>query len=291
MSQESSTESEHPSKVERHGNVITISRPEGTYSIIYDTHIGRKKQEIPSGVDGVCFEWTGKYPSTREELREVAYVLANQKPVFDHAFLRRLPLLAVDCSISSIAFAEEMLGPIEFVMGASLFNKIREQVRTTGITRRNFIKTMLARGAALYLSLPTISELGRAGSSLSGIGERQTTELSKLTQRIHPEYKVIILGLRDAVAVQKMQYLLRNQGYKHLLAPRGAAHVGMEDAILASEEERIDFLTRLKPLLPKVLADQETFFQIYEYRLSSSLRWEVARKLEEPRLREIMRPG
>lgn len=96
------------------------------------------------------------------------------------------------------------------------------------------------------------------------------------------------MGLRDAVAAQKMQFLLQNHNYRHLLAPRGAEHVGIEDAIISRETERIDFLTRLKPVLPKVMPDIETFYQINEYRVSDQGRWNVAQRLEEPSLKRII---
>lgn len=289
MSEISSIEPEQPQKIERRGNVVTINKPEGVYSIAYGIHLGEKKQEVPSGVDGICFEWMGKYPSTNEEINEVA--VANQKDLFDYARNNNLPLFAVDCSISPVALVEEVVSPqVEFIVGASLFGKIMERTKATrGFTRRDFLKRMLAGGAALYLTLPNISVFSRFGSSISGIGEEPTAELSKLTQRIHPEYKIFILGLRDAVAAQKMQFLLQKKGYKHLFAPRGAEHVGMEDAILAQESERIDFLSRLRPVLSKVVPDLGTFYQINEYRLSPGGNWEIAQRLEEPSLKAIIK--
>lgn len=287
MSEVGSIEREQP-KIERRGDVVTINKPEGVYSIAYGIHLVEKKQEVPSGVDGICFEWPSKYPSSNDEVQRVAAV-ANQKPLFDYAERNRLPLLAVDCSITPVALAEELVGPLEFIMAGYLFGRMRERVAQKGMTRRKFLKTMLVGGAALYLTLPYVSLFGRLGSSSTGVGEEQTAELSKLTQRIHPEYKILILGLRDTVAAQKMQFLLQNRNYKHLLAPRGTEHVGIEDAILAQESERIDFLSRLRPVLPKVVSDLGTFYQINEYRLLPGGNWEIAQRLEEPSLKAIIK--
>lgn len=272
--------------VERHGNVATIKKPEGLYSIAYGIHIGEGKEIVPAGVDGICFEWVGKYPTTSDELREAA--VANQKPLFDYAERNKLPLLATDCSITLAALAEELVGPLEFIMAAYLYNKMREGVAKRGMTREEFLKLMLWGGGALYLALPNVSFFGRLVSTLTGVGEEQTAELSKNIQKIHPEYKILTLGLRDAVAAQKMQFLLQNENYSHLLAPRGADHVGIETAILSQESDRMDFLERLKPVLPKVLPDLETLYQINEYRVSNQGRWEIARQIEEPKLRQLI---
>lgn len=273
--------------IERHGNVATIKKPEGLYSIAYGAHSLKGKEIVPAGVDGICFEWPSKYPTTSDELRKAAAVV-NQKPLFDYAERNNLPLLAVDCSITPVALAEQLVGPLEFIMAGYLYSKMREEVAKRGMTRREFLRLMLAGGAALYFALPGGSVLGRLWSTLTGVGEEQTAELSKNIQKIHPEYKVLTLGLRDVVAAQKMQFLLQNENYGHLLAPRGAEHVGIETAILSREIDRMDFLERLKPVLPKVLPDLETFYQIYEYRVSNQGRWEIARQIEEPKLRQLI---
>jgi hypothetical protein len=271
--------------IERHGNIATIKRPEGQYSVAYGLHIVEGQENIPQGVDGICFEWASKYPTTSDELRRAA--VANQKPMFSYAERNGLPLLAIDCSITPVALTEEIVGPLEFVMAGYLYNKMREGVAKKGMTRREFLKSMLIGGAALYLALPSASLFGRVGSAITGLGEEQTAELSKSMQKIHPEYKILILGLRDVVAAQKMQLLLKNGGYKHLLAPRGAEHVGMETAILSPESDRMDFLERLKPVLPKVLPDPETLYQINEYRVDQG-KWVISRQLEEPNLRQLI---
>lgn len=275
--------------IERYGNIATISKTEGKYSIAYGAHILEDKQYIPLGVDGICFEWPRTYPSTHEEVQKVAIV--NQKSAVDYAVRNRLPLLAVDCAIAPIistALMEVFLMSVEPVMASYLYKKMGERVANRGMTRREFVKTVLLGGGVAYLSSTPVSVLGRFGSSLTGIGRDQTAELSKLNQRIHPEYGIFLLRLRDIVAAQKMQYLLQNYDYGHLLAPRGAEHVGMEDAILAQENERMDFLTRLRPVLPQVLSNPETFYQINEYRVSDQGRWEVTKRLEEPRLKQII---
>jgi len=272
--------------IERHGSIATIKKAEGKYSVAYGVHIVKGKEKIPQGVDGICFEWASKYPTTSDELRRAA--VANQKPMFDYAEHNRLPLLAVDCSITPFALAEHIVGPLEIVMADYLYDKMREGVAKRGMTRREFLKTMLVGGAALYLVLPNVSLFGRVGSVLTGLGEEQTAELSKSIQKMHPEYKILTLGLRDVVAAQKMQFLLINGGYKHLLAPRGAEHVGIETAILSQESDRMVFLERLKPVLPKVLPDIETLYQINEYRVDQG-KWVVSRQLEEPNLRQLVR--
>lgn len=276
------------SSIERRGSVATIKKPEGQYSIAYGIHIGEGRTIVPAGVDGICLEFgLRKYPTTSDELRKVAS--ANQKSVFDYAEHQDLPLLAVDCSIiTPVALAEILVEPLKIAMGGYLYNKMSEGVAKRGMTRRKFLKSMLGGGTALYFALPSVSLIGRAGSTLTGVGEEQTAELSKNVRRIHPEYKTLILGLRDVVAAQKMQFLLQNENYRHLLASRGTEHVGIETAILSQESDRMNFLKCLKPVLPKVLSYLETLYQINEYRVSNQGQWEITRQIEEPKLKQLI---
>lgn len=272
--------------IERHGNIVTIEKPEGKYSIAYGMHGNERRENIPSGVDGVCFEWPAKYPSTNEEVKKRG--IGNQKPFFDYAHRNRIPLLATDCSVRpAVDQVERFADAFEVVLAGELSLKTYKAAAREAMTRRKFLKTMLFGGAAFYFLLPLISSLGRGMSSLTGIGEEQTVGLSKFTQKIHPEDLIVTLGLRDTVAAQKIQFLLREYGYKHLLAPRGARHVGLETAILAEENERINYLRRLKPIFSIALSDPKTLYQIYEYRLSSSGNWKVAQIMEEPRLKQL----
>lgn len=82
---------------------------------------------------------------------------------------------------------------------------MREGVAKRGMTRREFLKSMLVGEEALYLALPNVSLFGRL--------------------KIHPEYKILTLGLRDVVTAQKMQSLLQNENDKPLLASRGGSRL------------------------------------------------------------------
>lgn len=275
--------------IEREGNIATITKPEGSYSIAYGFHLVEGKPKIPEGIDGICFEMAYAHPITSAEIQRVIDAAgSNQKPIIANAKSKGLPLLATDCAITPFALAEEVVGPLEFILSGYLFDKIREEIaKKGGMTRREFFKSMLVGGASLYLALPTVSMLGRAGSSLTGIGEGQTAELAKAAQKAHPEYKIFIYGLRNVVVAQKMQFILELGTYKHLLATIGAGHVGLENAILSSEEERIAFLIRMKPILPQVVTDPKTLYQITEYRASQD-GWEVSKQYEEPKLKQLI---
>lgn len=274
--------------IERRGNIVTIKKPEGKYSIAYGIHVVEGQEIIPAGVDGICFELPEKYPITNDELLRAA--VGNQKPPFDYAKRNKLPLLAVDCSITLVAEANEIVvDSLELLMGCYLYDKMRKGVAERGMTRRKFLKMVSLGGVASYLVSPYLSPWVRGVSTLAGRGEEQTAELAKSIQKMHPESKILTFGLRDVVAAQKMQFLLKNKSYKHLLALRGTAHVGLETAILSNEGGRIDFLERLKPVLPKVLENPETLYQINEYRVSDQGLWEVVERLEEPNLKQLIR--
>lgn len=269
--------------IERLGNIVTIRKPEGVYTISYGIHTRAENspQGLSESYDGVCFEGgLNPYPPTHEELQ--LFGTGNQRPLFEYARSNGLPIFAADCSVSPLALLEELEVGIELAAGAVLFKKL---VKPKKISRRDFLR-FAGMGVALYLSLPTISLLGQFGSSISGAGENETAELAKITQRIHPEYKIFLLSVRDAVLAQKMQFLLENTNQAHLVTPRGAEHIGIEDMILASEEERVDFLERLRPVLPKLVLP-ETFYKIVKYEINSG-EWKIDEVFEEPALKRIM---
>lgn len=273
-------------KIERGNNSVTITRPEGKYSIAYSgTHLLERKPVIPAGIDGICFEYGSKYPTSDNEFRQIG--LRDQRPFFEYAALNKLPLLATDCAIDLLGFVENAVEGVKFLTALKLFKKMRREVVKRPVSRRTVLKSMLAGGAVVYLESPLATEIVRAASSLTAVGEEQTVGLSKLIQETHPEYGIVILKLRDTVAAQKMYFLLLRKGYRHLIAPRGALHVGLETAILSSPEDRMAFLRRFRPVLPKLLSDVGTFYKISEYRISDQAEWEFSKQFEEPTLKQL----
>lgn len=268
--------------IERHGNISTIQTVDGTYSIVYGIHAGEEKKEIyPKGIDAACFEWADAYPKTHEEVERVS--LTNQKTLLDFARHHDLPLFYTDCSLSPITLAEELVGPTEFIFAAYLLYKMRQET-----TRRSFLRSLALGGAATYLSLPCLSQFIRMGSVSAGIGEEQTVGMSQTVHALHPEYKTITLGLRDFVTAQKLQFLMKRYGYRHVLVARGAEHVDIETAILSQENKRSALLKQIASVLPIVLQDKESFYTIVEYGVMENGQWRIKNTIEEPVLKNIL---
>lgn len=277
-------------KVEHRGEMITIHKPEGTYSIFYGSH--RRKKEVPykflEGVGGICLEFVqGEYPRNHEEFIKANRKMQNQTPFLSDKRFSQCMIMA-DCSIPDIVAGLDIYLPyLELTVATiPLFDKIYRREHKKPCSRRQFLKNIVTATGAAYLSLPSISQLIRAWSSDSGIGERTTARLYKSVQKIHPETTIFVATLRDAVLAQKMYYLLENCGYSHLLAPRGALHVSLEEMVSSEEDERLDFLRRLKPLLLKVTFPK-TFYEIKRYGLKNK-KWTIIQEFEEPKLKAII---
>jgi hypothetical protein len=279
--------------LEREGALVTITKQEGKYGILYGAEITgtRITPQLLGDVDGICLETRGLgLPYPRGAELEQRYGLGvNQKALLGCARALNIPIFALDCSLRpEVYFAEFLALGVELSAGAALFQKAIEKakIRKGRMSRREFLITAGLAGAGAYLYSPMASKLSRAVSSISGVGEGETAGLSKFIQRIHPEYMVFILSLRNTVIAQKMQFLLQATDHSHLLQTFAAEHVGIEDAILTSERERIHFLAKLKPILPKAVSP-ETFYQAVRYKAEAG-RWKVDRTFEEPNLKEMI---
>ena len=267
--------------IDRQGNLATVTTPEGVVSIAYGVHLTRGELHVPAGVDGYSFEWADLYPAA-SDLSKAAY--GNQELMYNFSEDHNLPLLAVDCSISTLADASGRILNVAEWLGALKLADMSQQ----RYTRREFIKLLLTGIPAVYLSSNLISSVSVVASYYTKTGENQSANLEKFSQRIHPESYIALLKIRDAVAAQKIHFLMTNQGYKHIFVTRGLEHVGLEDEILKNEQERLDYLTQLKPLLPAIVDFPETFYQIFEYKKTVNSDRKITNTWEEANLKRIM---
>ena len=280
-------------EIERQGRITTIRKPEGIYSIEYQNHTSL--EELPpkflQNIDGYCLEGAWEYPKSEEDFLKI--FTANQRWYKFYGEFFEKPVLLTECNIPIVpAVIEGGILGIEFGSGLALASKIGKEIESDrkgkiGYSRRRFFRDVGIGLTSLYLTSPLLSSFGRMVLGTTDTGAKPSADLLKTTLKIHPEIGKLTLFLRDAVSSQKMKYLMEQKGFSHLLSPRGAAHVTLEEMILADEKVRLDFLRKMVPIYKKI-SDPETFYKIRQYDFVQG-KWAITAEYEEPRLREIMK--
>jgi pheromone shutdown protein TraB len=102
--------------------------------------------------------------------------------------------------------------------------------------------------------LPVVSNMTRLVSSVTGEGMEQSARLKKLSHKLHPEAELLYLSLRNAVIAEKAYHLAQTYGKKaHIAIVVGAGHVGIEDMLIKSHAERMNYLRKFQNLLHKIV--------------------------------------
>lgn len=274
----------HPSpetRLEREGNVVRIEKPEGFYTIIYGIHSRpTEPQQLPERFDGLFLE-TGRNNYLEASLNFLKAFKGDRQyqPVFQPLEEKRIPIYFADAFLDEKVIALDSL-----VTGGEggLAVIIASQIRKNGqISRRDFLRAT----ASTWLLTPFVSSMG--GFFFGDIGEEPIAELQKFSHRLHPEDKLLTLTVRNIIIAHKEQWLTERIGKgPHLATILGADHVGIEDWILNSPEERITFLYRSKPIWRPFVAP-ETVYQMVRFDFDG-YQWQVGEIFEVPELKELV---
>jgi hypothetical protein len=117
-----------------------------------------------------------------------------------------------------------------------------------------FVASLTYGLAGAWLLLPVVSNMTRLVSSITGEGMEQSARLKKLSHKLHPEAELLYLSLRNAVIAEKAYYLTQTYGKNaHIAIVLGAGHVGIEDMLIKSHAERLDYLKKFQNLLHKIV--------------------------------------
>jgi len=116
-------------------------------------------------------------------------------------------------------------------------------------TRREVLKLMAGGIAGAYLATNSIPKLLTYPLSLTEGGGERVRDIAKQNEKAHPLNYVFTHRVRNAIIAEKLCWLGKNTRLEEVGLSIGAAHVGIEDALQATSEERIAFLRSLKPFL------------------------------------------
>lgn len=272
------------SQIVREGNVSTVTRFEEKYSIAVGNHGFDSKIILPKSIDGLCLEGSVNY--LNDLSNPVNDIAANQKQALKFALENKIPIIAGDCSVNALllVFTEFNFAP-EFLLELSLVKTANKL--PAHFNRRKFLQLLTLGLAGYSLALP-----GTALINLFAITAEkgaQIVPISKTVINNSPHHSLISITFRNLVIGQKMHYLESEHGFKHLLAPWGAFHAGLEDVLLMSEKERMRNLAGLLPFLRYFISDPKTIYTIDQFNPEEQGKKRIVPYLNEPKLESLAR--
>ncbi len=285
----------------RKGLTVTITKPEGVYTIIYGAHNAAQDPELlPGKFDAIALE-TGGTPWSDNPLgylnnykKDIQYGKLFERLEKDH-----IPILfmdtfhqfsknsEIDYWVANLIDSGIVIG--ETLIGGQILFDLAKDVKNHRFSRRSFLRTTAMAAAGGWLSSPFISITGEATSVFGNIGTETTTEAMKTIQRTHPESMFLLAKVRNVAEAYKKQRLMELWGNKpHIVDVWGMDHVGIEDEIMAPLQAKYDFLKKISPLL-KLIA-LPTFYRTAKFDYDGA-NWKIGIMYEFPELKELATRG
>lgn len=181
-----------------------------------------------------------------------------------------------------------LVAALEGAIGTTLLAQIIKNRQRKTYTRRDFLIKGAKAAVGAWLLMPAIE--GLLFTTLGMQGEFMPPDIRKLVEKTHPETWFFLLTLRNIVLAHKEQWLMETMGNKPVLATTiGSAHTGLEDQIMRSPEERLQFLRAVKPLLNRMF-DPESIYKMVQFNFYPDRWnwWGPSRVYEIPELKELV---
>lgn len=206
---------------------------------------------------------------------------------------RELPLLFPDAAYKpggEFVFTAEMLASTaETVFGLKMLQSVGRELTERyprKYTRREVLKLMAGGIAGAYLATNSIPKILTYPLSLTGGGTERVRDIAKQTEKIHPLNYIFTHKVRNTIIAEKLCWLGENTELEEVSLSIGAAHIGIEDALHATSEERLAFLKSLKPFL-KAFFENETLYKIAKLETGPANQWYLDRWYEVPELKDL----
>ena len=252
-------------KITSNKNITTIETGTGTYTILYGLHVvAQNPDEVPDRINGIILE-TGMHQWVKDPVKTIQKLKKHlqYKLLFERLEKEKISVLFADVKYKyndfALILADNFFTAAEWIGGMRLINQM---IRNDNKPKRDFIASLTYGLAGAWLLLPVVSNLTRLLSSITGEGTEQSARLKKLSHKLHPEAELLYLSLRNAVIAEKAYYLAQTYGENaHITIVLGAGHVGIEDMLIKSHAERMNYMKKFQNLLPKIVTP-EYFYSI-----------------------------
>jgi hypothetical protein len=293
--------------IERQKNLAHIHKPEGTYTIIYNSEFQILKPEpipfigpqeipespvvdtrlIPESVEELMIQ--GPEDTTKNSLSYIYSLRCDRShaDLFGIMQERGTKLLMENSGLWATTMTEFDIGVTtlgEAAAGAYLLDYLRR----TPMTRRTFLK-LAGYSLGAWLIAPLQSAIARKWPAELSYGGGLTAELRKAVEKVHPEDGFVSIHLKNTLLAYKQQWLMAQKDQpSHNACIVDSLNVGIEDKILKSKEENLEFIRKTAEIWKPVL-DPHTFARIEAFEFDKTYRyWQEEGVIEIPELKELV---
>jgi hypothetical protein len=248
---------EQKPKITSNKNITTIETGTGIYTILYGLHVvAQNPDEVPDRINGIILE-TGIHQWLKDPVQTIQKLKNHlqYKLLFERLEKEKIPVFFADLKYKyndfALILADNFFTAAGWIGGMRL---ISELIHNDNKPQRGFVASLAYGLAGAWLLLPAVSNMTRLVSSIIGEGTKQSARLKKLSHKLHPEAELLYLSLRNAVIAEKAYHLAQTHGKRaHIAIVLGAGHVGIEDMLIKSHEERISYMKKFQGLLHKIV--------------------------------------
>lgn len=273
------------------GNVVIIKKPEATYTIIYGIHVrGQKVEDIPKDIDGLFLE-SGTFPWFEDPAKCVRDLSKHMQynPLFATIEKEQIPILLGDVMYKYndllMLLLDTGVSTTQWFVGYRMLQSLlggNDKKKKQSVAQK-----VVVGGIAAWMLLPTLATMLRLGSSFMGVAEKETSALKRFAHKVHPESEVLFLTVRNAAIAEKVSFFAQKLGKKpHIAIILGAGHVGVEDMLVKSSDERMKILLQHRGIL-KRLVREDYFAGLAEITFTKN-QWKTEREFTVPELQQII---
>ncbi len=305
------TPTEHPEQqaaryIERDGNTTTVHTPYGKHSILYNLHWGRiNPDQLPADTDGITLEmlsdfWT-EHPITSlghfsvDEMYSTTIMEARKKRI---PVLLMSPYIRGRLTAKTKAIAEICECAVAGGIAAGLIrNRVNtrrteeEVVQEKICSRRSFFANALKTSIAAWLATPIATTTARIGTTHLHKGGGISKRLRDGSNFLHPELEHFFPDSRifAIIMAQKVVWLQKTHGMKHLVSIVGADHADLESATLQTEYERFIHLEEKRRIVGEAIDPDSlhTIIRMDATKDPETISWEQTDRYSVPLLREF----
>lgn len=243
-------------KITSNKNVTTIETGTGTYTILYGLHvITQNPDEVPERITGIILE-TGIHQWLEDPVKTIQKLKKHlqYKLLCERLEKEKIPVFFADLKYKyndfALIVADNFFTAAWWIGGMRLISQL---LRHDTKPKRGFVASLTYGLAGAWLLLPVVSNMTRLVSAITGEGMEQSARLKKLSHKLHPEAELLYLSLRNAVIAEKAYHLAQMYGKNaHIAIVLGAGHVGIEDMLIKSHAERMQYMKKFHKLLHKI---------------------------------------
>jgi hypothetical protein len=275
-------------EINRKEELVELEYEDYRHDVLYGTHItGENPEHVSEDLDGVFLEGA-PYVSRPKEAMNFLSSHPQYEPIMQEFEENDIPVYLTDIdTVPGVPMIETgMTGP-SYILG----RKFREEGLTSignAESLRENLKNSGKLSGGIWLELPLTNTISSGLTHILEKGEGTAAEFTKLKERLHPQSSFNTLKFRNKGTAQKQQSIIEEEDKEepYYLSIWGAGHVGFEDELMTSDEERINDLRRTKPVWDTIADDEHLYKSIKFLYLDDE--WQVSEVFYESDMEDLV---